>query len=194
VKDNYPPPQGWVKKKKDIPHRRGGGYIKGKEFGCGGHISKLLSGVMAKTVGYMLTWTTYGSWLPGDKRRYVQHGKVLDGNEKVREHARRIQKSATVRLTKKERSAVEQAITAEIEKVGQQLEAIAVCSNHVHLVVRWSYHPVDEIVSRYKNAGMFALRDVGRTGRIWTKGYDRRFCFTEEEFNRRIEYVKRHKD
>ncbi len=142
----------------------------------------------------MLTWTTYGSRLPGDKRRYVQHGKILAGNEKVYEHAKRIQKSATVRLAKKERSVVEQAITAEIEEVGQQLEAIAVCSNHVHLVVRWSYHPVDEIVSRYKNAGMFALRNVGRTGRIWTRGYDKRFCFTEEELAGRIEYVRRHND
>jgi len=149
---------------------------------------------MAKTVGYMLTWTTYGSWLPGDKRKYVQNGKILNGNEKIYEHARKIQKSPAVKLTNKEKSIVERAIIKEVQNVGQQLGAIAVCSNHVHLIVRWSYHPVEEIVGRYKNAGMFALGDTGRTGRIWTKGHHRSFCYTEEELARKIQYVERHND
>lgn len=149
---------------------------------------------MAKTVGYLLTWTTYGSWLPGDKRRYVQHGEVLNGNEKVFQHAKSIQKSSTVKLNKSEKEIVRQAIKEEIKKTGQRLEAIAVCSNHIHLAVRWSYYPVWEVVSRCKNAAMFALYKVGRDGRIWTKGYDRRFCYSDEEFERRIEYVNKHND
>ncbi|MBN1795078.1 MAG: transposase [Sedimentisphaerales bacterium] len=142
----------------------------------------------------MITFTTYGSWLPGDKRRYVQQGKVLHGNEKIYEHARKIQKTETIKLNAKEKAIVRQAIIEEAEKVGQKLEAIAVYSNHVHLVVRWSYHPIGDVVSRYKNAAMFALGSNGRTGRIWTRGYDRRFCFTEDELNARIQYVKRHED
>jgi len=149
---------------------------------------------MSKTVGYMITFTTYGSWLPGDKRRYVRHGKVLDGNEKIYKHAEKIQKTKTIKLNAKEKAIVRQAIIEEVEKIGQKLEAISVCSNHVHLVVRWSYHPVGEIVSRYKNAAMFALGNNSKTGRIWTRGYDRRFCFTEDELTARIQYVKRHKD
>jgi len=82
----------------------------------------------------------------------------------------------------------------EANKIGQQVEALAVCNNHVHLVARWSYHPLGQIVSRYKNAAMFALYNLGRSGRIWTRGYDRRFCFTEDELDRRIQYVKNHKD
>lgn len=147
---------------------------------------------MAKTVGYMLTWTTYGSWLPGDERKYTQNGKVLDGNKKIYNHSRKIQKSATVKLTKKEKSIVEQTIINEAKNIGQQLEAIAVCSNHVHVVFRWSYHPVKEVVSRYKNVSMFALHNIGRTGRIWTRGYYTRFCDQEQVFTGQIEYVKRH--
>ena len=33
---------------------------------CGPRI-KLATEIMSKIVGYMLTWTTYGSWLPGEK-------------------------------------------------------------------------------------------------------------------------------
>jgi len=37
---------------------------------------------MAKTVGYMVTWTTYGTWLQGDRRGYVRDGQVL-GEDKT---------------------------------------------------------------------------------------------------------------
>ncbi len=31
--------------------------------------------IMASMIGYMLTWTTYGTWLRGDKRGYVKDGE-----------------------------------------------------------------------------------------------------------------------
>ena len=31
---------------------------------------------MAKTLGYMITWTTYGTWLQGDERGYVKDGNI----------------------------------------------------------------------------------------------------------------------
>ena len=31
-------------------------------------------------IAYMVTWTTYGSWLQGDKRGYVKDGQILGGN------------------------------------------------------------------------------------------------------------------
>ncbi len=149
---------------------------------------------MAKTAGYMVTWTTYGSWLQGDKRRYVKDGKVLDGDEHIYSLCKKLQKSPAVKLTSKEKTVVHQTIITEAEGTGQQVEALAVCSNHVHLVARWSYHLIGKIVSRYKNAAMFALGNLGRSGRIWTRGYDRRFCFTEDELVRCIKYVKNHND
>jgi len=149
---------------------------------------------MAKTVGYMVTWTTYGSWLQGDKRRYVKDGEVLDGDEHIYRLCKKLQKGPAVKLTSKEQTVVHQTIITEAEKTGQQVVALAVCSNHVHLVVRWSYHPIGKIVSRYKNAAMFALYKLGRSGRIWTRGYDKKFCFTEDELARRIKYVKNHND
>jgi len=32
---------------------------------------------MREIIGCMITWTTYGSWLQGDKRGYVKDGKIL---------------------------------------------------------------------------------------------------------------------
>jgi len=39
--------------------------------------------IMSKTLGYMLTWTTYGTWLQGDERGYVKDGQVLRGDKKL---------------------------------------------------------------------------------------------------------------
>jgi REP element-mobilizing transposase RayT len=141
----------------------------------------------------MVTWTTYGSWLQGDKRRYVKDGKVLDVDEHIYSLCKKLQKSPAVKLRSKEKKVVHQVIMTEAERTGHQVEALIVCSNHVHLVARWSYHPIGKIVSGYKNAAMFALHNLGRSGRIWTRGYDKRYCFDEESLRARVDYVKRHK-
>jgi len=36
------------------------------------------------------------------------------------------------------------------------------------------------------------MRQALNCGRIWTSGYDKRFCFDENELNTRIDYVQRH--
>jgi hypothetical protein len=83
----------------------------------------------------------------------------------------------------------------EKQSGGQSLQRhIAVCSNHVHMVAEPCHESIEEIVSRYKNIGMFALRRCGRAGRIRTRGFDKRFCFSEDELSRRTEYVQQHDD
>jgi hypothetical protein len=43
-------------------------------------------------IGYMVTWTTYGSWLQGDKRGYVKNGTILPANDKLKSANRKQQK------------------------------------------------------------------------------------------------------
>jgi len=141
----------------------------------------------------MVTWTTYGSWLQGDKRGYVKHGKIMSGDQKILLANRRLLKSPAVQLDSEHRAIVYQAILDEAKRIGHTIEALTVCSNHVHLVARPCQESVQEIVSRYKNVAMFALHKQGQVGRIWTHGFDKRFCFNQENLNRRIEYVNHHK-
>jgi len=35
---------------------------------------------MARMIGFMATWTTYGSWLQGSKKGYVKNGTILPAN------------------------------------------------------------------------------------------------------------------
>jgi len=142
----------------------------------------------------MVTWTTYGTWLQGDKRGYVKGGEILRGDEKTEEICRRLQKQPAVILNKVEKETAHRAILTESEKIGQAIKALAVCTNHIHLVAEPCRQSIEKIVSRYKNVAMFALYKLGRNGRIWTHGFDKRFCFTEKQLAARVNYVQNHTD
>jgi hypothetical protein len=60
-------------------------------------------------------------------------------------------------------------------------------------VVDYVPRPIEDLVRRYKNAGYFALRKEGFVGRVWTRGYDKRFCFDEKALKERIRYVEGHR-
>jgi len=141
----------------------------------------------------MLTWTTYGSWLQGDKRGFVRDGKTLQGDERIFDLCKKFQKWPVVKLTKQEKAIVEAAILNEAERITHKIEALAICTNHIHLAARPSYKSIERLVSMYKSAATRALRCCGRTGRIWTKGFDKRFCFTQDDMAKKIAYVKNHK-
>ncbi|MFA5292284.1 MAG: transposase [Phycisphaerae bacterium] len=140
-------------------------------------------------VGYMVTWTTYGTWLQGDRRGFVKDGKTFSGNENLEQANENLRKQDSVVLTFSDRSIILKAILAEAQKIGHNIEAIAVRSNHVHITARPCKETIEQIVSRYKNISRMAL---SRKERIWTRGFDKQFCFSEQEFRQRIKYVERH--
>jgi REP element-mobilizing transposase RayT len=147
---------------------------------------------MGKMVGYMITWTTYGTWLQGDKRRYVRDGKILPPNTDLEDANRKLQKFEVIRLTSVQKKVVEDTILKEAKRIGHQILALAVYSNHVHLVVGSTNESIESTVSRYKNVATCALKRTGLAKRIWTRGFDKRFCFSDEQLEQKIEYVRRH--
>jgi len=148
---------------------------------------------MAKLIGYILTWTTYGSWLQGDKRGFVRDGETLQGDERILELCKKFQKGPTVKLTKQEMIIIEMALLKEAERIGHKIEALAVCTNHVHLAAKPCEKSIERLVSMYKSAATRELRYSGRIGKIWTKGFDKRFCFTEDDLAGKIAYIQNHK-
>lgn len=149
-------------------------------------------GLMRKMVGYMATWTTYGTWLQGDKRGYVKDGKVLQADTGLEKANKKLQRFEIVCLTLEQKKIVEDAVLKEAERIGQKILALAVCSNHIHLVVSSGNESIENTVSRYKNVANSALKKTGLTKRVWTRGFDKRFCFSGEQLEQKIEYVRRH--
>jgi REP element-mobilizing transposase RayT len=145
-----------------------------------------------KMLGYMLTWTTYGTWLQGDDRGYVKEGQTFEGNTGLRAANQQTLKNLVVRLTETQRHLVHVAIKQASNLHQQRLFALAVQSDHIHLVVENTQLAVGKMVAYYKNAARLALRQTGLAGRVWTKGYDKRFCFDPKSLKNRINYVLRH--
>jgi len=147
---------------------------------------------MAKTFGYMITFTTYGTWLQGDNRRYVKDGKILPANEALLQSNQQLQVQDTVKLSKPQQEIVHQAIMKQAELLKQQIYALAVKSTHIHIVAEYIPEPIAKIVAYYKSAARLALKTMGCDGKVWTKGYDVRYCFDDKMLERKIKYVNSH--
>ena len=145
---------------------------------------------MAKTLGFMITWTTYGTWLQGDERGYVKKGLIHPGSKGLMQTNKQLQLQDAVRLSKVQQQVVRKAIIKEAALQGHHICALSVQPTHVHIVIVYTPEPISTTVAYYKKAGRLALKCMGYTGKLWTRGYDKRFCFDEESMKHRIKYVE----
>ena len=149
---------------------------------------------MGKVIGYMVTWTTYGTWLQGSKGGYVKDGQVHSARPGLKKANIKRQKDRKFILTRENGEVVRKAILDEAKKLGQKIYAMTVATTHVHMVVDVIDEPIETAVARYKRAGTKSMRAKGITGKVWTKGYDKRFCFDVKSLKNRIDYVERHEE
>lgn len=145
-------------------------------------------------IAYMLTWTTYGTWLQGDRRGWVKNGEILHPDINLETANRRQMKADHVVLTKSQKISVVKAIINEAKELNQKLFALAVCNNHVHLIVKNTNMPIGQTVSHYKNAARLAVEGLGFHGKLWTRGFDKRYCMDEKELAVKIAYVRKHQN
>ena len=143
-------------------------------------------------IGYMLTWTTYGSWLQGDERGWVKNGRILQPDNKLYLANKQKLKGTHVRLKESQERLVKEIILAESKRINQKICALAVCSDHIHIVAEPCSESISRIVQRYKRISTYTLQKNGFNGKVWTKGYDKRYCFSVKELRIRRDYVLRH--
>jgi REP element-mobilizing transposase RayT len=148
--------------------------------------------MIKRMIGYMVTWTTYGTWLQGDERGYVKNGKILVQNDKLKSANLRQQKYPKVKFNSEQKQIVENTIIKEAHRINHKIFAIAACSNHLHIVAGVSEESIEQAVHRYKYSATLALRKFASQGKIWSKGFDKRFCFTDKEIENKVRYVRNH--
>jgi REP element-mobilizing transposase RayT len=149
---------------------------------------------MARMIGFMATWTTYGTWLQGDKKGYVKDAIILEANPELEKSNKELLKREQVKIPKRLREAVKNAILKESEDIRQKVYAITVCSNHIHIVVESIGKRCGYSVGRFKKAATKELRKYGFNDKVWTKGFDKRYCYDEQEIEKKIKYVQRHEE
>ena len=145
-------------------------------------------------IGFMATQTTYGTWLQGDRKGYVKNGITLEANAELEKSNKELLKHNKIKIPKRLRKTVENAILKEAEEIDQKVYAIAVCSNHVHIVVESIGKRCGYLVGRFKKAATKALRKYDYNDKVWTKGFDKRYCYDKQELEKKIKYVQWHED
>ena len=93
-------------------------------------------------IAFFLTWTTYGTWLPGDARGWVEYrnGFQLPDPILELECAARMTEDAC-RLGPHQRERVHKQLAETCKYKGWRLHAVNCRSNHVHVVLSSTAHP-----------------------------------------------------
>jgi hypothetical protein len=125
---------------------------------------------MSDPLAYFLTWTTYGTWLPGDQRGWVKRNApgVQAPDEKRRRVARSTMTHTPVVLSQKERELIDDVIRAHAEFKGWKILALNVRTNHVHLVIEADVPP-REVMRQMKMWATRKLNEATNRDRLWTK-------------------------
>lgn len=148
-------------------------------------------------LAYFITFTTYGTWLPGSAKGSVNSDHNVYGEPLLPPDAEREQQARAAltqscyTMSAAERDIVCQALVTLSEERGWKLLAAHVRSNHVHVVIQAERDP-GRVMSDLKAR---ASRDLTRAGygsaerRRWTRHGSTKHLFREQEVAEKIEYT-----
>jgi hypothetical protein len=69
-----------------------------------------------KILATMVTTTSYGTWLPGDARGYVDNGRILPGDPKLLQHARSLLSKSPVYFNRSQQDSLFEALWRATEE------------------------------------------------------------------------------
>ncbi|HZV07444.1 MAG TPA: transposase [Gemmataceae bacterium] len=157
---------------------------------------------------WFLTWRTYGTWLPGDERGFVDPvldeqgrrvihnvpGTALDAdNPRLRKYAQAIMKGPAVYLTHEQAAALLEQFQETARYRGWELVTAAILPNHVHLIVGVNEDPNPASLLRdFKSYGSRRLNrrwpiPVSKTW--WAESGSHRILKSEENRIQAMQYV-----
>jgi len=154
---------------------------------------------MPDPLAYFLTWTTYGTWLPGDERGWVKEGEGFQVPDRRIEHeARRKLVEEPFYLDEVQREVIEATIVKHCEIRGWQLFATACRTAHAHVVVHAPVEP-DIVMDQFKAWCTRKLREQAEAAgdgrflerqRVWTEDGSKRRLYDTDSLEAAIIYVR----
>ncbi len=155
---------------------------------------------MPEPLAYFLTWSTYGTWLPGDERGWIEyrHGWKLPDPIRQLEAEASMDEDACI-LNAQQRQLVETTIAEHCQIRGWELHAMNCRTNHLHVVAAADRHP-DDIRKQLKAWCTRRLKEHERNQfRVpkepfrenwWAERGSRRYINDEESLEAAILYVR----
>ena len=158
---------------------------------------------------WLLTWTTYGTWLPGDDRGFVSNVRDGEGPE-VRHNspgtepdakqrglwlsAKSNMKGPAVYLSAEQAAAVLEQLQETSRYRGWELLAVAIMANHIHVVVGVPGDPEPDTLLRdfksYASRKLNKSFDRPLSETWWTESGSRRKLPNEAAVIAGVAYVR----
>ncbi len=141
----------------------------------------------------LITWTTYGTWLPGDSRGWRRRlgGEQISQPLLERWCQARLRGEAVL-LEEHDRATVHQACHEHCSFRGWSLLAINARTNHVHVVIATNYKP--QVARDQLKANCTRMLRLQQTPlnvpRTWTRGGDCEILDGNESVEAAIQYVR----
>jgi REP element-mobilizing transposase RayT len=153
-----------------------------------------------------ITWTCYGTWLPGDDRghassilvpiaRYQKSDRrpgrpYAVGDPRTRKRATALQKHSTARLTASVASEVAKSLLETSVARGWSIPRAAILFNHVHVVITKCPHDGPIVRRLLKGRAHADLhRSYPQREHWWTKGGSDRYLNDDASIAGAIRYV-----
>jgi REP element-mobilizing transposase RayT len=154
---------------------------------------------MKYPLAYLITFTTYGIWLHGDKRGSVdkQHNQYcsdfVSPNTGLHKKEQANLKNPPVILSKNARETILKAILQVCDTRSWIPYAVHVRSNHIHIVVSGDARP-ERMMRDFKAYATQAIKNCGNNKTIikkyWTQHGSTKYLWTKEHLASATEYVK----
>jgi REP element-mobilizing transposase RayT len=142
---------------------------------------------MDSVFAWHITWTCYGTWLPGDERGHVSNiihrdggwepkrntpgSPAAAGDANMRERARALQKGETVWLTVAQAECAARAMVDAARRRGWRIMRAAIMSNHIHAVICDCPNDGPAVRRALKGVSQAELSEsLGKSQRWWTAG------------------------
>jgi REP element-mobilizing transposase RayT len=153
---------------------------------------------MREPIAYFLTWRAYGTWLPGDERGWVDAVHNVYRSEIPAHNAARLRRSRTrmrggrVEFDGRARNLISSTIQDHGRLRKWEIYALAVQTNHVHVVVQASPIGPERMMSELKAWCSRRLRASGcfpSDARVWARHGSTRYLWDDESLNAATAYV-----
>jgi REP element-mobilizing transposase RayT len=154
---------------------------------------------MEEPLAYYLTWTTYGTWLPGDERGWVaKPGQFRAPDANLKQAAQRLMTESALTLDQEQRCIVEDTIADHCRIRGWHLHAVNCRTQHVHVVVTAPQREPEVVRDQFKAWCTRHLKGLERSRRPangamrqnwWTQRGSQRWLNDEKSLEEAIRYV-----
>jgi len=147
---------------------------------------------MIESMTLFITFTTYGTWLPGDRRGWKKWKAGQQQPQPLLEQwCRHRMKERPVLLNAQQRQRVEDVIRLHAQIRGWELHAASARSNHVHIAVTAREEP-KRVRDQFKANATRVLRQPPyplESGKVWSKGGDIAFVDTVDDLEQVVNYI-----